>query len=407
MSLEKIISFAEEKPSKKFLLQLIHQKKIKVKNKFICFEGKKIEWEKLKEKFKKGEVDEKTLTAIGVLRKATLQYLLDKLRIDATKCYTEIGSTTPTSDLDFTFVNYKTPEQTVDLLKQFSTLFKDLYGNYSDKTFDTNFYILEMLIDDSCYKIVDPKLKPYFTEIGKNIYNFLYLKDKASRLINYKLTFQVQLNQLNLIKKKKKKSNLKKLLKFATQFYNTLHILVNNPKNKKDILLYLRVLSYFITLHSNEAYISDITLKLILFQIPLKNEQERMIAFVDQYLFIYEWYHIYQYQPEKLLAFFDVVSKYIHRCKLCLDGSRLASLIPPKLFEYATYWKKEIRGKVSLEDAMKLQKTKTIQSYLGDMQKVMNYFHNVFRKIKRNLEDKNCKKIVNEISTNVLLLKNK
>jgi hypothetical protein len=279
-----------------------------------------------------------------------------------------------------------------------------MYGNYSDKTFDTNFYILEMLINKDCYDVVVPKFKPFFEHIGKNIYNFLPVKDKKSRKLNYKLTFQVQLLQLNLIEKHQKKSSLKKLLKFSEQFYNTLPMLLPNLEKEKklDIILYLRVLAYFITLYSNEAYISDITLKLILYQIPLINESERMIAFVDQYLFILEWYHLYHHKPDKLLAFFDAVSKYIFRCKLCLQGSALADLIPEKLFEVATYWKNEIRGKVSLEDAKKMPQTIAILSYIENMQNVMRYFTDVFSIIKQKLESERCAKIVHGISSNVL-----
>ena len=98
------------------------------------FDNTLIKWDTLKKDFKAGKIQETGMRAIGGLRKCTLKYLFKKLRIGK-MCYTEIGSDTPTSDLDFTYVSYHNPSLVLERMIEFY----NIYGNFPDVTFDTNF----------------------------------------------------------------------------------------------------------------------------------------------------------------------------------------------------------------------------------------------------------------------------
>ena len=127
-----------------------------LKPNYIVFSGKKIEWEHFKSLFKKGKIDEKLMRIIGCLRRMTILYLRSKLQI-IENCYVEIGSDTPTSDLDFTYVAYSNPKSVVTRMIKFYNLFYSMYGNYPDITFDTNYYITSTILDKNCYKTITSK----------------------------------------------------------------------------------------------------------------------------------------------------------------------------------------------------------------------------------------------------------
>ena len=104
---------------------------------YIVFNNKKIEWSYFKDLFKQGKIDEKLMRIIGCLRRMTILYLRNRLRI-AEKCYVEMGSDTP-SDLDFTYVAYSSPKSAVTKMIEFYNLFYSMYIEYDEYLHDDEY----------------------------------------------------------------------------------------------------------------------------------------------------------------------------------------------------------------------------------------------------------------------------
>lgn len=379
-------------------LNLLKTGQISIQNGIIVYKGDKIRWEDFKKKFKKGQIHEDLLRAIGGLRKCTIIYLFEKLKINPKKCYAEIGSDTPTSDLDFTFVAYSKPESMVSLLINFNQDFYSLYGNFSDITFDTNFYVIHMIVDKSCFVSVKPQIRPLFRSLMKGKYYALdNFKDKRIQEFDRKVCFQVQKFQKKLMSSRHSKNyKLENMIDYLIVFYDMMSSFSSSTYFNEKLLL-LRSLSYIVCAFSNEAYVSDITLRTILYKIPLKIEEERCIAFVDQYLFIYEWFHMFANRQKDLLEFFDVISKYIYRAGICLNGSPLAKMIPASILKFSEYWKENIRGKISMEDAKSLDISYEISNEIKTVSHLFTIFEKIFRKIDRKMSDKHAEKYFKEL----------
>ena len=353
----------------------------------IVYRGSNIVWENLKTQFKNGEIDESLLRGIGGLRRCTLMYLFNKLKMGKKKCYAEIGSDTPTSDLDFTYVAYSAPESMVERLIKFYETFYTLYGNFPDVTFDTNFYIVHLIVNRECFSTVKNSIKPFFRPIlSGSYYSFDNFNKKHARDFDYKVCFQAQKFQKKLMSTHHQKNyKLENLIDYANLFYG----LIDGGRvgDFDETLLFLRTCSYIMCVFANEAYVSDITLRAILYRIPLKTEEERWIAFVDQYLFIYEWYHTYKERQKDVIEFFDIVSKYIFRAGICLENSILLRLIPQDILVCAAYWKDNVRGKMSMEDAKKLVISSEILKIIPDVSYLFSIFDNIFGMINVRLRD--------------------
>eukprot|EP01083_Nonionella_stella_P031278 85622_1 len=113
----------------------------------------KIQWKTLEDKFGKGEMEEPFGRAVGWLRSQTMWYLLRKVTAPPQQgeadresfsvsrvCYAESGSKTVTSDLDWSFVNWKEPGKVVDIAVDWYKAFYKIYDGYPGGVFDMNMY---------------------------------------------------------------------------------------------------------------------------------------------------------------------------------------------------------------------------------------------------------------------------
>lgn len=380
------------------LSKLVKTKKISVKAGKIVYENKPIMWEKLKSEFKKGKILEPVMRAIGGLRKCTLFYLFSILKIGK-KCYTEIGSDTPTSDLDFTYVSYKTPKQAVAYMVRFYDIFREIYGNYPDVTFDTNYYILSMIVSPECHSETKKSLRSLFNLTTYNKYIMKNYKNQHCLSFDNKICFYIQ--KLRLKADAKHESTFSKLVDTSSIFYK---ILDDGTPNSDEKLMLLRTLSFFMGMYSNEAYISDVTLKLILFKTRLSSNDERYIAYMDQFIFINEWFEIYKSNTGTRadIEFFDVVSKYIYRAGLCLKGSQMFAKIPSLLLQHADFWRSNVRGKMSIDEALELQKVKDITEKLPTKKYIFDSFKLIYTAISKKMHDTSVNKFIKSIQQSLL-----
>eukprot|EP01083_Nonionella_stella_P031277 85620_1 len=125
----------------------------------------KIQWKTLEDKFGKGEMEEPFGRAVGWLRSQTMWYLLRKVTAPPQQgeadresfsvsrvCYAESGSKTVTSDLDWSFVNWKEPGKVVDIAVDWYKAFYKIYDGYPGGVFDMNMYIEpHMVKSKACY----------------------------------------------------------------------------------------------------------------------------------------------------------------------------------------------------------------------------------------------------------------
>ena len=79
------------------------------------------------------------------------------------------------------------------------------------------------------------------------------------------------------------------------------------------------------------------------------------------------------------VEFFDVISKYIYRSGLCLDGSSLYKMIPSDVLKHADYWREHIRGKLTLDQARK-----TFTYTLPTIHDLFEPFEKIFNRIQMN-----------------------
>jgi hypothetical protein len=144
-------------------------------------------------------------------------------------------------------------------------------------------------------------------------------------------------------------------------------------------------------LYSNESYISDYSLNIILHDIK-PDKMACMNAFVDQYIFISEWFLMYRTSND-ILGYFDIISKYIYRCHLCLQYlPALYVELDKNLVLYSKKWKDEIRGKMPLDKVRKSSEYSVIVDYLSNgiktVDRLFDDFHKIFKKVELKLYDK-------------------
>ena len=417
MHLEKILKLLPLREGDIYCSTLDYHIKAKAihedKNGMILFRGKPIVWNELKSGFKDGSINRDEMMAVNCLRRLTVMYLIKKLRLGK-KCYTELGSTTLTSDLDFTYVSYTNPSLVTERLIVFYKEFKKMYGNYPDVTFDTNYYISNAIVASDCFKSVRSKeIRSLFKKIPhKTFYHLInYRKPESKLALDFQNCFAVQMRQRDHLLRhhhhddddKTNTNKLHHMIQTATMFYDMLQ---QEMKPKDDKILFVRTLYYLLCLYSNESYISDGALMIILFNITPKHQEEAFLAFVDQYLFVLEWYTIFG-RSKDLIPFFDMASKYINRAHICLEKSQSKLRLDTELVRNAKFWVENIRGKMSFREAKK--KFKPLFDYVNDVLKspknVMGMIEPIFEQIRKVLENPNSENYVENVMKEVKKIK--
>lgn len=299
-----------------------------------------IEWEKLKQGFKNGIISVDVMKGLGGLRKATVNYLISKDGDFFPQCYSEFGSNTPTSDLDFTYITYNDPSKVMGKLISFYNSFYLLYNNYPDVAFDTNFYICNTYVPKECYNLItNDRIKSLFVKACDKFYNLGAYTDDRYVIIDSSICVNVLDKKLECKTLKNKFANL---VKYATIFYDLLANCEKLAINNNILILILRSLYYYMCLYSNESYICDATIRFFVHKKDDITASEKYIAYIDNFCFINEWYELYE-QGDDFVGFIDGVSKYIVRCsKLLTDGYHH---IDPDLLLLCEFWLESIRGK--------------------------------------------------------------
>lgn len=297
-----------------------------------------ITWTKLVEYYNNNVINVDDMRNIVQYRRQVVNKILDKLfecncakiqNIELYKddklldirpqlsCYTESGTPNLLSDLDFTYASFnersiKIPEY----LNAFYTMFEYNFGNPPDVVFDSNFYVCNTWLNT--LECVNTKLrwmfKEYRNENNETVYRLYYKTDldEYDKYVNEDNDFCY-----GIIKQKHKKGftpNNQLMREYVKTFYIKINYLINNPNNNSNIIiLKLRKLIYQIMLHSNETYLHDATIGVIVMNIRLErqNLKECCYAYIDNYLYILE--KIEEYGDNKI-KLFDRISKYMKRC---------------------------------------------------------------------------------------------
>lgn len=366
-------------------------------------------WDKLKKLFKSGaENSVNIIKGIGGLRKIIITYMLNKEFNIHKPCYIEFGSTNPTSDLDFTYVTYSNPSSVLDLMIKFYTKFYETFMNFPDVTFDTNFYICSTYISIDCFALVTvPNISELFIKDDKymKMYNF---SNDIYRDIDRNICFYIQKKFINSLSKStdEKYTKMSKLIKFSKVFYDILENITKVDMNKDNLLKLLRTIYFFMTSSSNESYISDATYSSVVLTKTLTNLKDKYLAYIDNYIYIYEWYLFYK-DSNKSIEYFDIVSKYIERCAYFIKDTKYK--LPEKIVKDSIFWKKNIRGQIPIQNI----KDKNISTYNKQIieeghkiytsilviEDIFNIFKEVYNNIQSEFGDNINNKYVDTIET--------
>jgi len=359
-----------------------------------------IDWNNIKKHFRNNEIDVCALKGIGVLRRMIVRHLLNVIGFNE-KCYVEKGSTTPMSDLDFTYVSYNEPNKVVPTMVKFYNLFVDIFGNYPHDVFDTNFYITSSYLSKECYLgIQNALIKKLFIPEG-NFYRLYNYADPKYRIHDENICFEIQKRSIEE-RTEYSTNTLQKLLIYAKSFYNTLDNLGYYDNDTDEVLLHLRTLFYFMSLYSNESYISDCTFSFIVLKNNSLTEREKYLSFTDNYAYLIHW--IAFYKQTHLMEFFDVTCKYMERCNSSLIGTKFAQNIDHELINHANYWRNNVRGKYSLNDKYAQEEWIKILNYLtskniASPSALCDIFSKVYREIKLNF-------VLNNVEINTINIVN-
>jgi hypothetical protein len=312
-----------------------------------------IVWKKLKKNFENNLISVDVMKGIGGLRKMTVQYLLHEggTKINTKiydECYVELGSTNPTSDLDFTYISFNEPSKVLDLMIIFYNEFNKIFGNYPDVTFDTNFYICNTFIKSECFKtITNNNIKQLFVDDGnfKRLYNF---KNKTYEKIDRYICFKILDKFIEDLKVSDNDHNkMTKLIKSSRLFYDMFQYINKIKINNNELLLIIRGLYYIMSASSNESYISDTTYKIIVLNKKMEDIFDYYLSYLDNFAFIEEWYLLYK-ENGSIIGFFDMACKYIVRCGKSLENTEYYNDITKELLQDSNYWRNNIRGQISL-----------------------------------------------------------
>eukprot|EP01084_Bolivina_argentea_P145903 255609_1 len=217
-------------------------------------------------------------------------------------CYDNIGSATPKSDLDFTFIRWDESNLVVRWIANFYKECKRIMGNYPAKAFDMNFYIATVqasrkptipIINEqrNCINTIDQNVKDKFFRRVDTLNNDAYqlwsfgdhytgrnaaLWKKRDRYLQY-----------YLLRKRFKSPTpldapfaLKNLLKISEVFYNIIHrfhqiLVATVHEATNEEILYMHALLMWMNFHSDESYISNVALQDIWFTV-LSFEEKKM-----------------------------------------------------------------------------------------------------------------------------------
>eukprot|EP01084_Bolivina_argentea_P145904 255612_1 len=218
-------------------------------------------------------------------------------------CYDNIGSATPKSDLDFTFIRWDVANRVVRWIGNFYKECKRIMGNYPAKAFDMNFYIATVQASRKPTTTATNPIKQRncLATIPQNV------KDKFFHQIDDQNNVEYQLwafgdhytganaalwkkrdryLQYYLMRKRFKSSTpltapfaLKNLLKTSEVFYNIIDRFaaraVDGHEATNEEILYMHALLMWMNFHSDESYISNVALQDIWFTV-LSFEEKKM-----------------------------------------------------------------------------------------------------------------------------------
>lgn len=350
----------------------------------ILLNGKPINWEEYKAAYKTGVVDLTTMLGLGGLRKLTIYILVhqqDKFT-ELKDCYQELGSTDPTSDLDFTLISFNEPMYTLQLMVRFYNTFQSLYGFYPDIVFDTNYYVCNTIVPSSCF-VPNPNLNKLFCKCDD--YYRLYFSDTPEStsfihqdaMICYIVLREKEYN----IQHHKSPASLKRLVQSAFLYFSIInYVLTNGITNDKanKVIQTLRTLYFIMALRSNESYIHDGTF----LQIVKKKKVtliDQFLSFIDNYLFILEWFH----KSPDYFFFFDACCKYIHRAAVALHETDFN--VDPLLSELCHEYRSKYRGKYSFEELSTKEEVKELFSKIHTtyptVNDLMTHLHGIYMSI--------------------------
>lgn len=326
-----------------------------------------IEWAKLKRDFQRGAISALDMKAVGELRKNAITALLrDETR---SPCYDAAGSTDLTSDLDFTYMTFLTPHNTVmTSLLTFYARFYAQFGNFSDVTFDTNFYMTNTIMRDACYdEIKSPRIQNLFRRVAPDLMGAWFMPDKEAtwQALDDDLAYAgIQENTANVMTHSSAAARLPDMLRFGCALYEALEaadvggLAALSPD---QLLFMVRLLIMLGSVNSNEKYISAYTTAFIVYRVPLPTLRARCLAYLDNLVYLLEWRTAAgaRLDTEAYLTFFDASSKYMGRLLACLTSPGLTSPLTPtpdhrfrtlspvfvQLCTLGQTWRETVRGK--------------------------------------------------------------
>jgi hypothetical protein len=170
-----------------------------------------------------------------------------------------------------------------------------------------------------------------------------------------------------------KKADIENLIKYSSLFFSIIKNIdeISGSIDINNIILLLRYLYYHMCLYSNESYISDNTLKLNVYNLPVPGLYCAFNTFCDNFAFVNEWYFIYKKNVYRLspremyewiISFIDIISKYVIRIEKCLLN--INSINPSSEFvdmrqfeiinDFCRYWLEKIRGKHELKSIIEI-----------------------------------------------------
>eukprot|EP01083_Nonionella_stella_P144360 450644_1 len=308
---------------------------------------KRMVWTEYTRKFNAHELthSEKFAKALGVsativpdaikdLRSVTKDLLLGEAVSDydpthTGDCYENMGSVTYTSDFDFSYVRWDKPQNMIDYFLKFTHAFKTIFGADSPEVFDMNFYISTAFIQGSaCWATLDVSIKSLFKHRTDSIYEFipvdLYTKRPRFKSYDHYITYVLIKRRLDYLgdTQSHPEVNVVKRLQYGAMFYDILdRIKTGKLPITDEIKLSLKILKNEISFYSDESYISNQALMLIVF-IKKRDEMKTLIrmsptgiytACLDNMVFIKGYYNEYRDRADSYLKFWNKASKYIMR----------------------------------------------------------------------------------------------
>lgn len=321
----------------------------------------RIEWAKLKRDFQQGALSAADMKAVGDLRKNAIAAML---RAETrSPCYNAAGSTDLTSDLDFTYMTFVTPKNTVmTSLLNFYARFYAQFGNFSDVTFDTNFYITNTIMSTQCFaQVTSPRIQKLFTPLAPGLVAAWFQPSAPPgwQALDDDLAYiGIQENTGNVEAHASAAARLPDMLRFGCALFEALEAADAElaALSPEQLLLLVRLLIVLGSVNSNEKYISAYTTAFIVYRVPLPTPRARCLAYLDNLVYLLEWRAAAggRTDAEAYLTFFDAGSKYLGRLLACLRSPGGPQLRAPPAAAFVTLcelgqeWRDTVRGKLPI-----------------------------------------------------------